>query len=413
MAVNEGLPINNINRCYYFLLTKAVKDTEVKFLVLGAGKMGYAVTYDLIRSPKVEKVVIADKDVKKVQVLKETIPDEKILPIELDVTNQEYVAELMANANVTLSCLPYQHNYELAKLALSAKSNFCELGHYKSTEQIYRLDDLAKEQGVTIIPELGLAPGLVSILAVCAADSMEELYEIRIRVGAIPQEPESLPLAQGQITNLLDEYIDPCTVIKDGKTFQIPALSEVETIEFPKPIGTLEAFSTAGGISSLPSTYKGQIKHLDFKSLRYPGHFEKIKLLGNLGLFDQEAIELSSGEKVAPKEVFTELLKQKLDKNVPDLVVLRVTVTGVSDRKPIQHVWECIDYSDEADNISALERMNAFPASIVAQMIAREDIKDKGVLKQETVVPAKLFLAELASRGISLTMTERAPAYKD
>lgn len=379
--------------------------------------MGHAITFDLIRSPKVEQVVVADKNINSVQSLKEKMADQKIVPIELDVTNHEYVAELMHSADITVSCLPYHFNYDLAKLALQSKSHFCDLGgNHEIAEKIFLLDDVAKEEGVTIIPDLGLAPGLVSILAVCAAESMDELYEIKMRVGGIPQEPENLLLEYGQffsIEGLINEYVEPCTIIRDGKVYEVPPLSDLEHLEFPKPIGELEAFNTSGGISTLPVTYKDKVKHLDYKTLRYKGHLEKIKLLMDLGLFSNEPVQTSSNKNVIPRELTTELLKEKISKDIADLIVLRVTVTGIVDKKPIQNVWECIDYGDEADGLSAMARMTTFPASIIAQMIARGDISERGVLRQENVVPVKLFLAELASRGINLSMAERAPALKE
>jgi lysine 6-dehydrogenase len=103
-------------------------------------------------------------------------------------------------------------------------------------------------------------------------------------------------------------------------------------------------------------------------------------------------------------------MERNLPQDQADLVLVRIIVTGTKDQKPSQVLWECIDYSDEAEQLTAMMRMTAFPASIIAQMIARDDITEKGVLEQENVVPTKLFLAELAGRGITLTMTEREPA---
>ena len=112
------------------------------------------------------------------------------------------------------------------------------------------------------------------------------------------------------------------------------------------------------------------------------------------------------------RQLLHKLLSEKLPKDEPDVVLLRVMVTGLKERKPVQIIWECIDYADQAAGLSAMMRMTAFPASIIAQMIARGDIAERGVLRQETAVPVKLFLAEMDSRGISLKMIERAPVYK-
>jgi len=386
----------------------------VKYLVLGAGKMGYAMAFDLIRSPKVDKVVIADSDENAVKRIQDKLADPKIVPVQLDIKEEKDVAQLMANSDVTISCMPYEFNYELAKLALQSKSHFVDLGGNNDVvEKTFQLDQIAKDQGVTIIPDLGLAPGLVSILAVSAAEVMDEIYDMRIRVGGLPVEPEDQLLEYGQffsIEGLINEYVEDCTVIRDGEIISVPSLTELEEIEFPKPLGTLEAFTTSGGCSTLPQTYKGRIQHLDYKTIRYPGHCDKINLLKQLGLMDKAEIKIGK-HKIAPRAILSHLLNEKLAKNLPDVVVVRVTVTGVKDGEPLQMVWDGIDYGSEADGLTAMGRMTTFPASIIAQMIARGDIKERGVVRQEDVVPTKLFLAELTSRGINITLTDRAPVY--
>jgi lysine 6-dehydrogenase len=386
----------------------------VKFLVLGAGKMGYAVAYDLIRGAKVEKVVVADSNTDNLKELVKRLPDEKIIPVELDVTNEEELAQLMAEIDVAVSCITYKHNYELAKIALATKTHFVDLGgNEEIVAKEFMLDELAKEQGVTIIPDLGLAPGLVSLLAVSAAESFDEIYDIRLRVGGLPANPDECFMDYCQvfsIDGLINEYNEDCTVLRDGKIFSVPSLSDNESIEFPRPFGTMEAFNTSGGISTLPQSYLGRVQHLDYKTIRYPGHCDAIHMLKELGLMSKEAVETVSGP-VVPRDLLFKLLSDKLPKDEPDVVLVRVMVSGLKDKKPVQIIWDCIDYADQAAGLTAMMRMTAFPASIVAQMIARGDITERGVLRQETTVPTKLFLAEMDGRGIRLQMTERAPAH--
>ncbi len=386
----------------------------MKFLVLGAGKMGYAVAYDLIRGSKVEKVVVADSSTENLKELVKRLPDEKIIPVELDVTNEEELAQLMGEIDVAVSCITYKHNYELAKIALATKTHFVDLGgNEEIVAKEFMLDELAKEQGVTIIPDLGLAPGLVSLLAVSAAESFDEIYDIRLRVGGLPANPDDCFMDYCQvfsIDGLINEYNEDCTVLRDGKIFSVPSLSDNESIEFPRPFGTMEAFNTSGGISTLPQSYLGRVQHLDYKTIRYPGHCDAIHMLKELGMMSKEAVETASGP-VVPRDLLFKLLSDKLPKDEPDVVLVRVMVSGLKDKKPVQIVWDCIDYADQAAGLTAMMRMTAFPASIVAQMIARGDITERGVLRQETTVPTKLFLAEMDGRGIRLQMTERAPAH--
>lgn len=387
----------------------------MKFLVLGAGRMGFAAVYDLVRSPKVEKVVITDVDLSRVQAIAAQFADEKVIPVELNVEDLEEVAQLMHEVDVAISCVTYKHNYELAKVALSTKTHFVDLGGNEDiVAREFLLDEVAKEQGVTIIPDLGLAPGLVSLLAVSAAESLDELYEIKLRVGGLPADPDECFLGYSQvfsIDGLINEYYEDCTIVRDGKIFSVPSLTDLETIEFPKPFGIMEAFNTSGGISTLPKTYVERVQHIDYKTIRYPGHCQQMLMLKELGMMDREQIDLPSG-KAVPRELLHKMLSQKLSEDEPDVVLVRVIVTGIKEKKPVQIVWDCIDLADQAAGLSAMMRMTAFPASIIAQMIARGDIKERGVLRQESAVPTKLFLAELDGRGINLQMTERAPIHK-
>lgn len=387
----------------------------MKYLVLGAGKMGYAVCYDLIRSPKVEQIVVADNSTERLESLVKRLADTKLVPVELDVTNEKELAQLMNQVDVALSCITYEHNYDLAKIALASSTHFVDLGGNEDiVAREFLLDEVAKEQGVTIIPDLGLAPGLVSLLAVSAAESLDEIYDVRMRVGGLPIEPNECFLDYAQvfsIDGLINEYNEDCTVIRDGKVFTVAPLSDVESLEFPRPFGTMEAFHTSGGISTLPQSYVGRVQHMDYKTIRYPGHCEMIAMLKELGMMSKEPV-LVEGKEVVPRKLLHKLLSEKLPKDEPDVVLLRVMVTGLKERKPVQIIWECIDYADQAAGLSAMMRMTAFPASIIAQMIARGDIAERGVLRQETAVPVKLFLAEMDSRGISLKMIERAPVYK-
>lgn len=387
----------------------------MKFLVLGAGRLGYATVYDLVRSAKVEKVVVADVDLPRVEKIAARFADKQVIPVELDVNNQEEVAQLMHEVDVAISCVSAEHNYELSKIALSTKTDFVDLGGDQDIlARQFMLDELAKEQGVTIVPGLGLAPALVSLLAVSAADSLDELYEIKLRVGALPSEPDELFLGFAQVHSvdeLLDQYSHNCTVVRDGKIITVPALSDSETIEFPKPFGSMEAFNIACGSSNLHTMYAGRCQHIDYKAIRYSGHCRQLELLKSLGLMASEKIDIEGGA-VVPRHLLRELLGRKWQEGEPDVVILRVIVTGVKEKKPVQILWDCIDLADQAAGLSALMRMTAFPASIVAQMIARGDIAERGVLRQEVSIPTKLFLAELDGRGINIKMTERAPVHK-
>jgi len=373
--------------------------------------MGHAVVYDLVRSPNVDNVYLADVSVDKISAVLEKFSDDRIVPCQLDVSQHEEVVKVMTGCDVAISCVPYKYNFDLAKAALEAGTNFCDLG---GNDTIVRkellLDEIAKERGIAIIPDCGLAPGLVSVLTAAATEGLDEIYEIRLRVGGIPVEPQP-PLEYSLVFSadgLINEYVEDANVIIEGKPGRVAALTNVEQIEFPQPFGVLEAFATSGGVSTLTETFQDQVQHLDYKTIRYPGHCTVMRAMKQLGLLDADPIKVNSSS-VSPRQLVTTLLEQKLPKNEPDVVLLRVTVTGVRANTPTQVIWEGIDYMDQAEGLTAMMRMTAFPASIVAQMVARGDIIDKGALVHEKSVPTALFLTEIASRGIRLSMLEKEP----
>src|SRR5262249_22018811 len=153
-------------------------------------------------------------------------------------------------------------------------------------------------------------------------------------------------------------------------------MTEIETLDFP-PFERLEAFQTSGGTSTLPDTFLGRVKDLDYKTIRYPGHCEKFKLFIDFGLTSSAAIDVD-GTPVKPRRVLGELLTKHLPADKPDLVLIRVEFCGTMDVMQQTLRYDILDKQDEATGLSAMMRTTAFPASIIAQMMASGDISEKG-----------------------------------
>lgn len=379
----------------------------MKVLVLGAGRMGRAITFDLARSREVEEVILADIDIEKAKNAYK-IDDQKVRFEHIDVTNSNIV-ESMKECDSVISAVTYQHNFMLARAAIDARVNLCDLGgNIDIVEKELELNKRAKKAGITIIPDCGLAPGITNILAFHGAKKFDEINAIHLRVGGIPQNPEP-PLGYKiffSVQGLLNEYTGKARVIRNGKIMEVDPLTEIEEIEI-QPFGKLEAFQTSGGTSTLCNTFKGKVKELDYKTIRYPGHCEKFRVMMDLGLASQEAIEVD-GQMVKPRDILAALLNAKLaDKDAKDVVILRVSISGKKEGKKKKIVYNLIDYFDENNNISAMMRTTAYPASIIAQMLANGRIKERGALPPELCVPADLFLAELKKRGINVTMESK------
>ncbi|HKX83970.1 MAG TPA: saccharopine dehydrogenase C-terminal domain-containing protein, partial [Pyrinomonadaceae bacterium] len=357
----------------------------MKILVLGAGRMGYGAAFDLIHnSPDVTSVTVADSDGTKAEECAARIGGDSIKSTLLDAGDYEQVVSLLKEHDSVISCVNYWYNEALSKAAIEAGTNFCDLGgnNYVVDAQL-ALDAEAKAAGINIIPDCGLAPGMVSILAIHGAKHFDQLDEIHIRVGGLPQDPQP-PLDYQlvfSVEGLINEYIEVARVIRDGRITEVPSMTELESLSFDG-FPPLEAFQTSGGTSTLPDTFLGKIKELDYKTIRYAGHCDKFKTMIDLGLCSSDEI-VADYVKVTPRKVFGELLQQYLPADGPDYVLVRLEFVGVKDDQTKKLRYDIVDSQDEKTGLSAMMRTTAFPASIIAQMMTRGDVLERGATPQE------------------------------
>jgi lysine 6-dehydrogenase len=378
----------------------------MKILVLGAGRMGLGAAYDLAHnSPDVEAVTVADLDSERARAVVSTVGSAKLTPAQVDVNDPAQVVALMRGHDAVISCVTYYHNLQLARAAIEARANFCDLGGNNTVvASELALDAQARAAGINIIPDCGLAPGMVSVLAAHGAARFDELEAIHIRVGGLPQTPR--PPLNYQIVfsveGLLNEYVERARVIRGGQIVEVESLTEIEALEFPAPYGRMEAFQTSGGTSTLPDTFQGRLQELDYKTIRYPGHCEQFKLFVDLGLAASEEIELDY-VRVRPRRLLGAMLLRHLPADEPDVVLIRLAFRGRTAGRDARLRYDIIDRFDERTGLSAMMRTTAFPASIIAQMMARGETTKRGALPQELVVPPDKFVAALAARDIHIS----------
>lgn len=368
--------------------------------------MGSAEAFDLVNSEQVEKVILADKDGERAARVAQSL-GKKAEAKSLDIGYYDDVVELMSKVNVTLGATSYQHNVLLTNAAIEAGVHFCDLGGnmdvvYKQME----LDAKAKQAGVLILPNCGLAPGMACAIAAGAAKKFSSVDEIHIRVGGLPQHP--MPPLNYQLVfspeGLVNEYLEPAERIHNGELQTIASMLDVEELEFPQPLGKMEAFNTSGGASTLVHMFKGKVKELDYKTIRYKGHCEKFRMLLELGFGSAEPIVL--GDKTfTARELFEQMLLKKLPMNGPDIVLMRVSIVGMMDGTKKYLIYEMIDYYDKNLQMTSMMRTTAFPTSIIAQMAANGTIMQRGVLPPEQCVPLEPFLSELTKRNIIINQT--------
>jgi len=380
----------------------------MRMLVLGAGLQGSACAYDLLQNEEVTEVRLADIDTGRLPPFLAPYSGKRLIPTPLDVRDAEAVRALMSGADAVMSAIPYYFNLDLARHAAETGVHFCDLGG--NTDIVFAQKELAakaEDKGITIVPDCGLAPGMVNILAQHGIDQMDSTEEVKIFVGGLPQNPEP-PLNYQIVYSLegvLDYYTTLSWVVRDGRREQVKALSEIEPVEFPAPVGELEAFHTAGGLSTMAFRYEKQIPVMEYKTLRYPGHAKIMEAIRELGLLDLEPVDVK-GVRVAPRDVAVATMATRLTKpEGRDLVALRVTVRGRKDGEAKTARFDLIDKYDEERGISAMMRTTGYSLSITGQMQARGEITPAGVHTPDECVPAGKYIEELAKRGVEIRIS--------
>lgn len=374
----------------------------MRMLVLGAGLQGSACAFDLVQQERVGHVTLADIQPERAAAFVKPFVGKKLTLAKLDVQDPGALRVLLAGHVAVLNALPYYFNLDVSRAAVEAGLHYADLGG--NTEIVFnqkKLDADAVARKVSVIPDCGLAPGMVNIIAAEGIRRVGAAETVKIYVGGLPQHPEP-PLNYQIVYSLegaLDYYTTPSWVLREGKPARVDALSELESLEFPPPVGTLEAFHTGGGISTMPWAYEGRVRTMEYKTLRYPGHMAIMRPIRELGLLDLTPIKVKAKELV-PRDVFIAAVSPKLTKpQGKDLVALRVDVRSGNGKRAS---WELLDYYDEARGISAMMRTTGFSLSITGLMQADGRVKTLGVHTPDEAVPFDAYVAELKKRGVEI-----------
>jgi lysine 6-dehydrogenase len=376
------------------------------YLVLGAGMMGRAAAYDLAQFDPSAHVVVADINAEAAdRAARAAGPN--VRPLMLDVNAGGALANALAGMDVVISAVSYAVNERLTRAAIDAGVHMCDMGGNNDVvDRQLAMDGQAQTAGVTIVPNCGLAPGLINVLGMDGVRAFDTVESVKLRVGGLPLHPR--PPLQYQIVfsveGLINEYVEPAEVIRGGRRVAVPSMADLESVSFPEPFTALEAFNTSGGLSILPRLLEGTVDELDYKTIRYPGHCEKMRTLLDLGFASHEPIMIGTSVRTS-RELFTELLRRKLDTGGPDVILARSSVTGTKGGARARLVSEFVDYYDEATGMSAMMRTTAYPTSIIAQQLAHGVITRRGVLTPEVCAPAADMVQQLARRGITISTT--------
>ncbi len=379
-----------------------------KYAVIGAGRQGTASAYDFVKFGDAEKVLLIDSNLeaaKKSADHVNNITGKSLCEaVYLDVQHEGELLKVLYDVDSIVSAVPYYYNLGLTGLAIQASANMTDMGgNTDVVRSQLELDKEAKKKGITIVPDCGMDPGMnISFIMhlISLFDEIEEVKSYGAGLMQNPVPPWNYNLSF-HINGLTNEYYGSAYFLRKGKVTEVPCFEGYELVEFPEPLGKLEAAVTSGGLSTLPWTLQGKVKTLENKTLRYPGHWEKFKAFSQLGLFDLEPINVD-GKEIVPRDFYHTLLEPKISGgSSKDLGIIKIFVNGKKDGKAASADLELIDYYDENLQLTAMQKLTGWHASAIAILAAQGKL-EKGALSVENAVPGKVILDEIRKRGINV-----------
>jgi len=377
-----------------------------KYAVLGAGRQGTACAYDMIKLGEAESVLLADQSLAAAEAsasrVNGLLGSDRAHPCQLDVTDHAALVATLKGMDAFLSAVPYFYNLAVTRAAIEAGASMCDLGgNTDVVRQQLDLDEAARVAGISVVPDCGQVPGMGTSLMVYAMSLLDETGEVFMWDGGLPQNPRP-PfnyMTTFHMAGLTNEFAEPGLYLREGKPVLVPPLEELEMVEFPPPIGRVEAFTSSGGVSTMPWTFAGKLRTLQNKTIRYPGHLAQLRAFYHLGLWDTEPVRVGEQE-VVPREVFHALFAPRVTfAGDRDVCAILIHALGRKDGQPARAVVEVMDFYDEETGFTAMERSTGWDAAIVAAMMARGQVPC-GAVPLELAVPPDLFVTELARRGI-------------
>jgi lysine 6-dehydrogenase len=373
-----------------------------KIIILGAGMVGKAMAIDLSKKYKVKSV---DVDAASLDFLSNNYPIETEI---LDVTNEASLSKAVRDFDLVVSAVPGFLGLQTMKTVIKSKKDLVDISFLP--EGVLDLDDMAKEHGVTVIMDCGVAPGMPNIIAGYHNERMK-VENFEYMVGGLPK-VRTFPFqykAPFSPCDVIEEYTRPARFVENGKIVVKPAMSDLELMEFEET-GTLEAFNS-DGLRSLIYTLNN-IPNMKEKTLRFPGHINMIQALKAAGFLDQEPLKVK-GQEFVPFDITSEILFKawKLNPEDEEFTIMRVMVQGEEDGVKKEIVYDLYDEYDPVEKISSMARTTGFTATAAADMILNNVFNEKGMFPPEMVGKnEKCFnyiLEYLKERNVNYVKTER------
>lgn len=350
----------------------------MRIAVLGAGRVGHAIVRDLAADGEFE-VTAADRDAATLERLAD-VPG--VRTHRADLVDAGVVGELVGAADLAINAVPGFMGFETLRAIIEAGRDVVDIAFFP--EDPFRLDDLARERGVTAVVDCGVAPGLCNATLGHLETVLDSVHSYRCYVGGLPRRRE-WPFeyrACFSPADVLEEYTRPARLVEHGREVVRPALSEVERLDLPG-IGTLEAFNT-DGLRSLIRTM--DVPHMKEKTLRYPGHAELMRVFRDTGFLSQEPVDVG-GARVVPRDLTAALIFDHwvLPEGEEDLTVMQVVVEGERDGRPVTFTYDMLDAYDRETGITSMARTTGYTCTVVARQVASGRFRQPGIKPPEFV----------------------------
>jgi saccharopine dehydrogenase-like NADP-dependent oxidoreductase len=369
-----------------------------KIIVLGSGLVGAPMCLNLAKETDFEVTAV---DINRDSLTHLKKRNDSIETIPFDLSKAEEVKELVKPYDFVLSAVPGFMGFNTLKAVIEAKKSVVDIAFFP--EDPFLLDELAQRNEVNAVVDCGVAPGMSSILVGHVHRLLDETHNVLIYVGGLPEVsewPYEFKAGFSPI-DVIEEYIRPARYIENGKLVVKPALSEPELIQFPE-VGNLEAFNT-DGLRTLATTISAP--NMKEKTLRYPGHIEKMAVLRETGFFDKKKIAVN-GAKIRPLDLTARLLfpKWKLNENDRDLTVMKLIIEGKKAKKRLRYIYELLDRHDLSTNTHSMARTTGYTATLALKMIAQGLFRRKGLSAPEFIGQepecVRYMLSGLRDRGV-------------
>jgi saccharopine dehydrogenase-like NADP-dependent oxidoreductase len=400
--------------------TGMTKSSSNKYVVLGGGgAMGRAVARDLYESSAEARILVADLNLEAVRATARSLgqgadPGGRVEARQVDVRDTTAMAGLLKGRDVVINASNYYWNVQVMRAALEAGTHYLDLGGlFHTTRKQLELDGAFRDRDLLAVLGIGSAPGIMNVLARYAGDRLERVRAIRIYNGVVDRAPSASVLSVGySLLTILDEGMLNPVVFERGEFREVPTFSGQETVNFPEPVGSVTVhLAIHSEVATLPLTYRSKgIQECFFKINYDPVLLQRLRFLISLGMASTDPVEVR-GQKIVPRDLLLALVAALPQSDAPpdDHEVLRVVVSGEEKGRPVTYTLDAFADADPKRGLSAVAVDTGVPPSVVAQMAARGDIRERGVHPPETCVEPATFFAEIGRRGMRVSVNREEP----